>query len=309
MKRLLSAVLAAALLGACSAAPASSAQPGASASAVPAAAADPLEGLNLPAAPEIAADSAIVIDYDTGMVLYEKDADAMMVPASMTKVMTGYIIFEELEAGNLTLDTLVPISAETAEKSWDGETYPASVPLAADSSYRVDTLLRLIFLPSASASCIAMAEYISGSEEAFVERMNETARRLGMEAEYTNCHGALVNHLTARSQALLVQECIRRFPQMLEYTSATQVHLADGRTYTNTNGLLPGGDYEYEGADGFKTGTTDEAGCCLSATAVRDGRRIISVIMHSDTDETRHTDSAALLDYGFAVLELVEQDG
>ena len=264
------------------------------------------EPVVLPDPPEITADRAIVIDYDTGETLYEKDADSMGIPASMTKVITAYIIFEELEAGNLTLDTLVPVSAENAAISRDMDNYPAAVPLAAGSSLPVDTLLRLILLPSASASCIVMADYISGSEEAFVQRMNETARRLGMTAEYENCHGAHVHYMTARSQAILVRECIRRFPEMLEYTSCTSVTLEDGRTYENTNGLLPGGDYGYEGADGFKTGTIPEAGCCLCATAERDGRRVITVIMHADNEETRHTDSAALLDYGFQVLELLE---
>ncbi len=264
--------------------------------------------VDLPDPPEISADYAIVIDYDTGETLYEKDADSMQIPASMTKVMTAYIIFEELEAGNLTLDTLVPVSEENAAISRDAANYPASVPLEAGSSLTVDTLLRLIFLPSASASCIVMAEYISGSEEAFVQRMNETAQRLGMTAEYENSHGAHDHYMTTRSQAMLVRECIQRFPEMLDYTSTTSVTLEDGRTYTNTNGLLPGGDYEYEGADGFKTGTTASAGYCLSATAERDGHRVISVIMHSDNDETRHTDSIALLDYGFEVLNLLEED-
>ena len=281
----------------------SSSQPPGSAS--PAGSGEP-EPVVLPDPPEISADSAIVIDYDTGETLYAKDADSMQIPASMTKVMTGYIIFEELEAGNLTLDAMVPVSAENAAISRDGENYPASVPLEAGSSLPVDTLLRLIFLPSASASCIVMADYISGSEEAFVRRMNETAQRLGMMAEYENSHGAHLHYMTARSQAILVRECIQRFPEMLEYTSATSVTLEDGRTYENTNGLLPGGEYEYEGADGFKTGTIPEAGCCLSATAERDGRRVISVVMHSDDNETRHTDSIALLDYGFEALELLE---
>ena len=254
-----------------------------------------------PAEPSISADSAIVIDYDTGEALYEKNADTMMVPASMTKVMTAYIIFEELEAGRLTLDTMVPISSTNADRSRSAS-YPAIVPLPYGRSQSVDTLLKLILIPSASASCIAMADYISGSEAAFVQRMNETARRLGMTAEYKNCHGAHVHYLTARSQAILVREFISRFPQVLEYTSMTGVSF-NGRYYPNTNKLLPGLDYPYEGADGFKTGTIDEAGYCLSATAVKNGRRIISVIMHSDNDRTRHTDSAALLDYGFAVLE------
>ena len=254
-----------------------------------------------PAEPVVAADSAIVIDYDTGETLYEKDADTMRVPASMTKVMTAYIIFEELEAGNLTLDTLVPISDFAAQISRNQARYPTAVPLPYGGSLTVDTLLKLILIPSASASCVAMAEYISGTEAAFVQRMNATAQRLGMTAQYENCHGAHVHYLTARSQATLVREFIRRFPQILDYTSMTSVTF-NGETLANTNQLLPGAAFAYEGADGFKTGTINAAGYCLSATAVRDGRRVISVVMHSDNNTTRHTDSIALLDYGFAKL-------
>ncbi len=254
-----------------------------------------------PTPPDITADSAIVIDYDTGEVLYEKDADTMRVPASMTKVMTAYIIFEELEAGRLTLDTMVPVSNTNADRS-RSSSYPAIVPLPYGKSQSVDTLLKLILIPSASASCIVMADYISGSEEALVQRMNETAKRLGMTAEYENCHGAHVHYLTARSQAILVREFISRFPQVLEYTSMTGVRF-NGKYYPNTNKLLPGLDYAYDGADGFKTGTISAAGYCLSATAVKNGRRIISVVMHADDDKTRHTDTTALLDYGFAMLE------
>ena len=254
-----------------------------------------------PKKPSITADSAIVIDYDTGEVLYEKDADTMRVPASMTKVMTAYIIFEELEAGNLTLDTMVPVSKTNADRSRSSN-YPAIVPLPYGQSQSVDTLLKLILIPSASASCIVMADYISGSEEAFVQRMNETAKRLGITAQYKNCHGAHVHYLTARSQAILVREFISRFPQVLEYTSMTGVTF-NGKYYPNTNKLLPGLDYAYDGVDGFKTGTITAAGYCLSATAVKNGRRIISVVMHSNDDKTRHTDSAAILDYGFAMLE------
>ena len=254
-----------------------------------------------PTPPNITADSAIVMDYDTGEVLYEKDADTMRVPAYMTKVMTAYIIFEELEAGNLTLDTMVPVSNTNADRS-RSSSYPAMVPLPYGKSQSVDTLLKLILIPSASASCIVMADYISGSEAAFVQRMNETAKRLGMTAEYENSHGAHVHYLTARSQAILVREFISRFPQVLEYTSMTGVTF-NGKYYPNTNKLLPGLDYAYDGVDGFKTGTISAAGYCLSATAVKNGRRIISVVMHADDDKTRHTDTTALLDYGFAMLE------
>ena len=255
-----------------------------------------------PVQPSVWAASAVVMDYDTGEILYAKDADTMRVPASMTKVMTAYIILEELEAGRLTLDTMVPISAENARRSRDSAHYPASVPLVAGSSVSVDTLLKLILVPSASASCIVMAEYISGSEEAFVQRMNETAKRLGMTAAYENCHGAAVHYITARSQAILVRNFIQRFPQILDYTSLTGVTF-NGKWYPNTNKLLPGLSYAYPGADGFKTGTISAAGYCLSATAVKNGRRLITVVMKSANDQTRHTDSKALLDYGFAMLE------
>ena len=249
--------------------------------------------------PELVAEAAILIDYDTGLTIYEKDADTMRVPASMTKVMTAYIIFEELEAGNLTLDTQITITAEDSDRSRDSH-YPARVYLKEGSTVSVDMLLKLILIPSASASCIVAANYISGSEEAFVERMNATAVRLGMTANYENSHGAFPHELTARSQAKLVQAFIRRFPQVLEYTSMTEVEF-DGKVYPNTNKLLT--DYAYEGCDGFKTGTITESGYCLAATAERDGRRLIAVVMKSSDDVQRHTDAAALLDYGFAWLE------
>ena len=253
-----------------------------------------------PDAPELTASSAIVIDYDTGETLYAKDADTMRVPASMTKVMTAYIIMEELESGRLTLDTQVPISEKNAALSRNSS-YPMSVPLPAGSTVSVDTLLKLILIPSASASCVVMAEYISGTEDAFVQRMNETARRLGMNAAYQNSHGAKVHYITARSQAILVRECIQRFPQMLKYTAMTSMQF-NGQTLDNTNRLLPGCDFAYEGADGFKTGTIAAAGYCLSATAARNGHRVISVVMHASDTNTRHTDSIALLDYAFKVL-------
>lgn len=251
------------------------------------------------AEPEIVAEAAVVMDYDTGEVVYAKDADTMRVPASMTKVMTAYIIFEELEAGRLTLDTQVEISEKNAELSRD-PSYPAMVPLPAGETVSVDTLLKLILLPSASASCIVMAEYIAGTEEAFVQRMNETARRLGLTAAYENCHGAFPHNITARSQAQLVRAFIQRYPQVLDYTSLTQVEFG-GKTYTNTNYMLT--KYLYEGCDGFKTGTIPEAGYCLAATAERSGRRLIAVVMKSSSDFQRFADASALLDYGFACLE------
>lgn len=249
-------------------------------------------------APEIAAASAIVIDFETGDVLYEKDADTMRVPASMTKVMTAYIIFEELEAGNLALDTEITITRSQSQLS-NNKNYPAMVYLPVGMKVDVDTLLKLILLPSASASCVVMAEKISGTEAAFVQRMNETAKRLDLDAEYFNAHGVQSNQITARAQALLVQDFIRRFPTVLEYTSMHSVKF-NGKIYHNTNPLAVNGDYE--GADGFKTGTMPAAGFCLAATAERDGQRLVSVVMKSTDNKHRNSDSVAILDYAFAQL-------
>ena len=127
------------------------------------------------------AESVFVMDAQTGETLYEYNADVARVPASMTKVLTAYIIYQELEAGRLTLDTQVKVSHNAAVKSRDAS-YPTAVPLTEGATYSVDTLLHLIMIPSASASCIVMAEHISGSESAFVARMNQTAKDLGLNA-------------------------------------------------------------------------------------------------------------------------------
>ena len=205
-----------------------------------------------PAPPTVTADAAVVMDYDTGEVLYAKDADEMRVPASMTKVMTAYLIFEELEAGNLTLDTMVPISAQNAHISRNAA-YPMSVPLPSGGQVSVEDLLKLILVPSASASCIVMAEYISGSEAAFVQRMNATAQRLGMTAEYKNSHGAHVHYLTARSQAILVREFIHRFPQILDYTSLTSVEFR-GRSMRTPTSCSPAANTPIPGRTASRRG-------------------------------------------------------
>ena len=134
-------------------------------------------------------------------------------------------------------------------------------------------------IPSASASCIAMAEHISGSESAFVARMNQTADNLGLNATYYNCHGAQPNYITARSQATLTKIFIDTYPQILNITSKSGYSF-NGTYYNNTNHLL-NTMAPYEGLDGFKTGTIAEAGYCVTTTAVRNGRRVISVVMKS----------------------------
>lgn len=248
--------------------------------------------------PAVTAAAAVVMDYETGEILWAKDAATPRVPASMTKVMTAYLLFEELEAGNISLDTQFFISDNAARMSRNSA-YPTAVPLPYGGTVDVDTLLKLILIPSASASCVVAAENIAGSEAAFVQRMNETAARLGMNADYQNCHGALPHYLSAEAQAVLVREFISRFPGILDYTSMTSM-VYHGVTWNNTNKLLT--SYYYEGCDGFKTGTIVAAGYCLCATAQREGHRLITVVMNSTDNDRRHRDSQAILDYGFAVL-------
>lgn len=255
-------------------------------------------GTNYAAAPpSVTASAAIALDYSTGEVLYAKDIDTMRVPASMTKIMTAYIIYEELEKGTITKDTPFTISANARAIS-SNSSYPQPVPLVG-STVTVGKLLDLIMVPSASASCIVAAENISGSETAFVNRMNATAKAMGIQTAYQNCHGARPHYVTARSVAVLIQNFIKKYPDILNYTSKTSISY-NGRSYSNTNKLLPGGAYAYSGADGFKTGTITQSGYCLSATAQRNGRRVITVVMNSSSTATRHTDSQKLLDYGFA---------
>lgn len=179
------------------------------------------------------AQSVFVMDGNTGEELYSYNGDVARVPASMTKVLTAYIIYQELEAGSITLETPVKISHNVAVKSRDSS-YPTAVPLTEGATYTVDTLLHLIMIPSASASCIAMAEHISGSESAFVARMNATVKELGLNATYYNCHGAQPNYITARSQAALTKIFIDTYPDILRITSKSGFSF-NGTFYNNTN--------------------------------------------------------------------------
>ena len=261
-----------------------------------------------PAIPDLTARAAVVLDFDTGEVLYGKDPDEPLVPASMVKVMTAYIVYEELARGSFTMDTEVPISNHVAAISRDHTNYEMVVPLPYGGTVPVGTLLRLMLIYSASASAVALAELVSGSEEAFVVRMNETAARLGLTASYVNPHGHLFNYITARSQAMLVRQFIADYPEVLEITSQQSVTF-NGQDYPTTNYLLPGGRYSYEGTDGFKTGNTNPAGYCQTATAVRGGKRLIAVAMASSSYDTRATDCVKLLDYGFELLRFMGKYG
>jgi len=253
--------------------------------------------------PHVNSQAAVVIDYDTGAILYEKSAHTLRSPASMSKVMTAFIVYEQIAAGRLSPGTSIPISAHARALSNNGVLAGSQFAMA-PGNHTVETLLQLIMLPSSNAACIAMAEYISGSESAFVALMNSTAHSYGLNANFVNPHGASrssYNHITAHSMAMLVRTFIQRHPDILRIASMSSMSY-NGGTQNQTNLLIRSGAYQYGGADGFKTGTTAEAGACLSSTAFWNGKRIIVVTMNaSNSDNQRYHDSRALLNYGFAV--------
>ena len=243
---------------------------------------------------DVSSQAAVVVDFDTGEVLFERDAYSRRAPASMTKVQTAFVVYEEIAAGNLSMDTMVRISQNAAQT-------PFERMIRAGRYHSVDTMLHLIMLPSSNGGSVALAEHVSGTEGAFVSLMNETARGIGLDADFRNSHGLDPNYITAHSMAMLVREFIQRHPDILRITSARSFTF-DGVARGNTNRLIQGDAQHYAGADGFKTGFTSRAGSCLVSTAYRDGRRVIAVAMNAPNRDSRDRDSRAMLDFGFAEL-------
>jgi len=256
-------------------------------------------------APNSSAPIAVVMDYYTGEILYERNMEQRWIPASMTKSMAAFIVYQEIEAGNLSFDTEIRVSPEAARFSSNRRVSGSFVPLPSGELITVDTLLQLLLIPSGNAAAVVFAEHISGSEEAFVERMNETAAELGMYAEYTNSHGAFVNYTNAHSTAILIREFITQFPDVLRITNMPNVRFR-GRTYRNTNHLVS--RTRFPGCDGFKTGSLRQAGWNHSTTAERDGRRIIAVVMNTASNSARQRQSRILLEFGFEELERREAE-
>jgi len=241
-------------------------------------------------------EATVVIDFDTGDILYNRNMDTRLVPASLTKIMTAYILYEEIAAGNLTKESLIPVSPNALYMS---TAIDHRAPFSEGASYTVHTFLQLIFLPSSNSGTVAIAEYISGTQEAFAERMNETAARLGMNAQYETAHGLWGdNQKTAHCVAILIRHFIQSHPDVLRYSSLESFLFYDTE-YFNINRLI----FDSAEIDGFKTGATVAAGYCLATTAIRDGRRIIAVTMNASSRDAAFADSEALLEYGFAELE------
>lgn len=255
---------------------------------------------------EVSAPSAILMEASTGTVIYEKDADTARPPASVTKIMTMLLIFDALESGKIKLEDEVTTSEFAA--SMGG----SQVFLEPGEMQTVDTMLKCISVASANDACVAMSEYISGSEEVFVQKMNERAKGLGMQhTNFVNCNGLDVEgHVTtARDIALMSRELITKYPQIRDYCMIWMENITHTTSkgtsefgLTNTNKLVR----QYPYATGLKTGSTGEAKFCVSATAEKDGIELIAVIMAAEDSKTRFKDATTLLNYGFGKCQLYE---
>jgi D-alanyl-D-alanine carboxypeptidase (penicillin-binding protein 5/6) len=245
----------------------------------------------IPPPPDIDARAYILMDYHSGKILAAKEAVARMEPASLTKLMTAYLVFKELAAGKLKLDESVTVS----EKAWRSEGSRTFIEI--NKPVPVQMLILGMIVQSGNDATIALAERIGGTEDTFVALMNETAKRLGMVGtHFQNSSGlpAPDHYTTARDMALLAAALIRDYPQYYRWYSVREFEY-NGIKQQNRNGLL-GRD---PSVDGLKTGHTDSAGFCLVTSALRDGMRLVSVVLGSTSMKARENASAALLNYGY----------
>jgi D-alanyl-D-alanine carboxypeptidase (penicillin-binding protein 5/6) len=249
----------------------------------------------IPTPPEVGARAYIVVDFRTDKVLAAKDAVARLEPASLTKLMTAYIVFDQLNTGKLKLDETVTVS----ERAWRSEGSRSFIELG--KPVPVQTLILGMIVQSGNDATIALAERIGGTEETFVQLMNSTAQHLGMVGtHFDNSSGlpSAQHYTTARDMSLLAAALIRDFPQYYHWFSQAEFEY-NGIKQQNRNGLL-GKDAS---VDGLKTGHTDSAGFCLVTSAQRDGMRLVSVVLGSTSMKARENASAALLNYGFTFYE------
>lgn len=246
----------------------------------------------------IQAKAALLMDYETGTVLYEKNAHQKLPVASITKIMTLLLAMEAIEEGRLKLDDPVHVSPYAA--SMGGST----VFLEAGETFPVSTILESIIVASANDGSVALAEKIYGSHELFVQKMNERAQQLGMKnTNFVNCTGLPAeNHYTTAYDVALMSRELLKHPLFFKWSTIWLDYMRDGKTMlVNTNRLIR----FYEGCDGIKTGYTQEAGHCISATAKRGNLRLIAVILGAPTSQIRFNEARKLLDYGFANYESI----
>lgn len=254
---------------------------------------------------ELTSKGACIMDFQTGEILYQYEGYTQRVPASMTKIMSIYCVYEAIENGEITLDTVVPISDYVYDYYLNavGESV---LPLYREEVYTVSEMMDVIIVKSSNNFVIALAELICGSEAVFVERMNKKAQEMGLDAQFYDSYGIAENKITPVSMAILSRNIIKDYPDILTRSSKKSVNF-HGRVYTNTNHLLE--KFFYNGADGLKTGTTSAAGNCFTGTAVRNGRRMIAVTMGSETGSERFSDATKLLDFGFTMSRMITNEG
>ena len=241
----------------------------------------------------IKAKSAVLMEPHTGKVLYESNPDEKLAPASITKIMSLLLVMEAIENEKLTLNTKVSCSEHAA--SMGG----SQIWLEVGEQMTVDELLRASVIASANDATVALAEAVSGSEEAFVSLMNKRAKELGMKnTTFKNACGLDADgHLTTGKDVAIMASVLIKHELIKKYSTVWMDALRDGKSeLTNTNKLVR----YYNGATGLKTGTTSKAGCCVAATAERDGMELVAVVMGAENSNERFTGAKKLLDYGFA---------
>jgi D-alanyl-D-alanine carboxypeptidase (penicillin-binding protein 5/6) len=276
-----------ALLGPCQ--PALAAEPPAPAAAAPANA--PV----IPAPPELSAKAFILMDFNSGRVLAESNADEKLEPASLTKIMTAYVVFRELAKGNLHLDDMVMVS----EKAWRTEGSRMFAQVGA--TIAVENLLKGMIVQSGNDASVALAEHVAGDEAVFAQMMNQNAERLGMKnTHFKNSMGLPdpEHYSTARDLALLTRAMIKEFPEYYKWHSIKEF-MFNNIKQVNRNNLL----WRDPSVDGVKTGHTQGAGYCLVTSALRDSMRLISVVMGTKSNNERTNANQALLNYGFRFYE------
>lgn len=254
--------------------------------ALPAAALDP---------GELDAKSALLMEAETGEVLYEMNADESLPPASVTKIMTLLLVMEAVDGGSISLGDSVSVSENAAGMGG------SQVFLSPGEQMSVETLVKCTVISSANDAAVALAEYVCGSEEAFVARMNERAAELGMNSTHfenaTGLDDTTINHVTSARDIAIMSAQLMRHEKILEFSSTWMDSIRDGAfTLTNTNRLVR----FYDGATGLKTGSTSKAGYCMSATAKRGELHLIAVIMGASSRDARNASAKKLLDIGFA---------
>lgn len=249
----------------------------------------------MPASPSLAAKSYLLIDFDSNHILVEKNIDEQVEPASLTKIMTAYIVFDELKKGNIKLDDLVTVS----NKAW--RTGGSKTFIEVGKQVSVESLLKGMIVQSGNDATIALAEHIAGNEEVFAAVMTQRAKSLGMtHTNFVNTTGLPdpIHVTTARDLAILARAMIRDFPDYYKWYAEKEFTF-NGITQHNRNTLL----WRDDTIDGMKTGHTDSAGYCLVASARRDGMRLISVLLGAKSENARAQESQTLLNFGFRFYE------